>query len=101
MAGCSRSVLLPEWHWEDGPVDVDVDVEAIGQQASGRRRRRGQNKGKAYSVEDTTRDGREIPYKSRDYKLNKLICILFVFTLYFLYAVAYILTYLKQSIGLA
>ena len=78
---------------------VDVDVEATGQQASGRRR--GQNKGKAYSVEDTTRDGREIPYKSRDYKLNKLICILFVFTLVFLYAVAYILTYLKQSIGLA
>ena len=78
---------------------VDVDVEATGQQASGRRRR--QNKGKAYSVEDTTRDGREIHYKSRDYKLNKLICILFVFTLYFLYAVCHILTYLKQSIGLA
>ena len=58
-------------------------------------------RGKAYSVGDTMRDGREIPYKSRDYKLNKLICILFVFTLYFLYAVAYILTYLKQSIGLA
>ena len=84
-------------------MDVDVDVEAVGQQASGRRRRRRrrQNKGKAYSVEDTTRDGREIPYKSRDYKLNKLICILFVFTLYFLYAVCHILTYLKQSIGLA
>ncbi len=82
-------------------VDVDVDVEAVGQQASGRRRRRRQNKGKAYSVEDTRGDGREIPYKSRDYKLNKLICILFVFTLYFLYAVCHILTYLKQSIGLA
>ena len=79
---------------------VDVDAEATGQQASGRRRRRGQDKGKAYSVGDTRGDGREIPYKSRDYKLNKLICILFVFTLYFLYAVAYILTYLKQLMSL-
>ena len=82
-------------------MDVDVDVEAVGQQASGRRRRRRQNKGKAYSGEDIRRDGREIPYKSRDYKLNKLIYVLFVFTLYFLYAVCHILTYLKQSIGLA
>ena len=78
---------------------VDVDAEGAGQQASGRRR--GQNKGKAYSVGDTMRDGREIPYKSRDYKLNKLIYVLFVFTLYFLYAVCHILPYLKQSIGLA
>ena len=52
---------------------VDVDVEGAGHQASGRRR--GQNKGKAYSVGDTMRDGREIPYKSRDYKLNKLIYV--------------------------
>ncbi len=79
-------------------VDVDVDMDAgLG----GRRRRQKENKrGRAYSGEDRRRDGREIPYKSRDYKLNKLICILFVFTLYFLYAVAYILTYLKQLMSL-
>jgi len=59
---------------------VDVDADRTGN-------RRGQNKGEAYSVEDTMGDGREIPYKSMDYKLNKLIYVLFVFTLYFLYAV--------------
>ena len=84
-------------------IDVDVDVDVDMDAGLGRRRRRQKEnrRGRAYSVEDTTRDGREIPYKSRDYKLNKLIYILFVFTLYFLYAVCHILTYLKQSIGLA
>ena len=38
------------------PVDVDVDVEETEQ-----------NGNKAYSVEDTTRDGREIPCISIGY----------------------------------
>ena len=55
-----------------GPVDVDVDVDLDVDLARRRQRQRGrereeQNGNRAYSVEDITRDGREIPCISIGY----------------------------------
>ena len=57
---------------DPGDVDVDVDLDVDLARRRRRQRQRGrereeQNRNKAYSVEDTTRDGREIPCISIGY----------------------------------